>query len=33
MHIVDEELRKGLLLYTARNYRVPLQKTANGRTI
>ena len=26
MHIVDEESRKGLLLYTARSHREPLQK-------
>lgn len=26
MHIVDEESREGLLLYTARNHREPLQK-------
>lgn len=26
MHLVDEESREGLLLYTARSYRKPLQK-------
>ena len=26
MHIVDEESREGLLLYTARSHREPLQK-------